>query len=341
MATTPKTVNVHYRRAKLEGAQGTYPTLQAALETVLGGPLGKDARQRIFVVADGGQHKGCLNYHEKFSEAFVADLMHLDGRDVLPTWIEPTAPKPVADVVPKAIPSGEASLGEPAYILVRDNHVAAIERMAFRNPTIERYINALLKAGGQLPDGAYWSLVPKVSIESTNGLTGSIQKLVITPKAALQGESPEPAPKGSKPRKTTSRMRDMFAQGNRVLDMIKAAGGDEAEIEKLREGLSGDLALRARLEISVQKLRQKTKAEVEPDAVHKALAEVAAHGEVKLLSSDGKSDGKLVQLVHPVEVVETGGMIDWQAAAFALTSALSAWAAKKSIDLTRQWEAAE
>lgn len=341
MAAAKKTVNVHYRRAKLEGVSGQQPTLQDALQAVLGQTLGSDARSRIFPIADGTQHKGCLNYSEKFQDAFIADLMHLDGRDTLPTWISPTSPVPVAKVVAKALGEGESSLGEPAYLLVRGNHVAAIERLGFRNPGIERYLNSLLKAGGLLPDGAQWSLVPKIEVEGTSGLTGSIKKLIIAPKAAAQGQRPEASSAEAKPKTVSRRMRDMFAQGQRVFDMLKAAGADDAEIESLRANLSSDLALRAKLEISVQRLRQKTEAEVHPDALEKALAEVTTYGDVRMISSDGKSDGKLIQLVHPVEVVENGGLIEWQAAAYALVAALNAWAAKGSIDLTKQWAAAD
>ena len=48
-----------------------------------------------------------------------------------------------------------------------------------------------------------------------------------------------------------------------------------------------------------------------------------------------KVKGKLVQLVHVAEVLETGGLIDWQRISYALASAINAWAAKGSIDLSK------
>lgn len=332
LMATPRLVRIHYRKAKLDGADAGQ-TLQEALKVVMAGSLGQDARQRIFPITDDGNHKGCLNYSDPSGGSSIADIMHLDGRSSLPTWIHPTVPEPVAKVIPKELAAGEASLDEPAYILVKDNHVAAIERLGFRNSSMERYLNSLIKAGGALPSGSQWSLNPKIELESTGGLTGAIKKVIIRPKAAMQGGAASEAPTPTVQGVVNRRMSDIFAQGWRVLDMVRAAGGDEAEIEKLRQNLSSDLALKARLEITVAAVRRKSEAELQAGAIEKAFAEMASDSDIRLVSSDGKTDGKLIQLVHTAEVMETGGLIDWQAATYALISALNAWAAKGSIDL--------
>jgi hypothetical protein len=303
----------------------------------MAGSLGADASKRIFPIADGG-HNGCLNFSETSHGSFVADVMHLDGRDVLPTWLHPKSPQPVADVIPKELAEGEASLGEPAYILVRGNHVAVIERMGFRNGNMQRYINALLKEAGELDPGTEWSLDQRIELEGGGALSGSVRKLTFRPHAALVGAIQEPggalaADGQPKERRVTRRMSDLIAHGQRVLDMVRAAGADEAKLESLRNNMSNDLTLQARLEIFVSSVHRKTEAEVSADLIQKAFAELTSEGDVSLVTSDGRTDGKLVQLSHTAEVQETGGLIDWQRATYALIAALNAWAAKGSIDL--------
>lgn len=97
--------------------------------------------------------------------------------------------------------------------------------------------------------------------------------------------------------------------------------------------MSSDLILKAKLELTVQSLKMKSKAEIDSDTVHQALAELAVDGSVNIVDENGNNDGKLVQLVHQAEVLETGGLIDWERASQALVSAMSAWAAKGAIEL--------
>lgn len=336
MASIPKTVRIHYRRASLEGGGVPTMTLQERLQRTMAGPVGKDARKRVFPMTEDKQHRACLHYHEVGSMAFLSDVMHLDGRSALPTWVEPDTPQPLATIVPRELDTNEASLGEPLYLLVKGNHVAAIERLGFRNVSLQRYLNALLKSAGELEDGAEWRLVPKIEITGGEHLSGAVKRIVFRPNAALVGEGPSEVPqaKGSKPRAVSRRLGELVAQGRRVIDMAVAAGADEAKLENLRAQMSNDLSLRARLEISVTSVKQRTKAEISPDAVQQAFAELASQGDVVITSEDGKTNGKLIQLVHTTEVLETGGMIDWQHATQALVSALTAWAAKGSIDLS-------
>ncbi|QLQ12850.1 MAG: hypothetical protein HZY74_05470 [Brevundimonas sp.] len=244
------------------------------------GPVGKDARKRVFPITDDNQHRACLHYHEIGSMAFLSDVMHLDGRSALPTWVEPDTPQPLATIVPRELDANEASLGEPLYLLVKGNHVAAIERMGFRNVSLQRYLNALLKSAGELEDGAEWRLVPKIEITGGEHLSGPVKKIVFKPNAALVGGGPSQTPQAQagKPRTVSRRLGELVAQGRRVIDMAVAAGADEAKLENLRAQMSNDLALRARLEISVASVRQKTKAEVSPDAVQQAFAELASRG---------------------------------------------------------------
>jgi hypothetical protein len=327
---------VHYRLAKLEGTPSQNFTMQERLTRLMNSPLGADARERLIPVADDEQHQGCLNYSKHESAAFFADIMHLDGRRTLPRWIHPTEPKPVAEVVPRDIADGEASLGEPLYILVAGNHVAAIERMGFRTTNLTRYLNGLLAKGGEMEGGTSWRLVPKVEITGDAFKRSGVKKVIVKPHAAIGGDAASEAPVDpdrKKARRAASALEDLMVYGQRVFDMLVAAGADETKLEKLKDSMSADLVLKAKLELSVASIRRKTTAEISPDDIQLALAELAEQGSVTIISSDGKSDGKLVQLVHTAEVLEVGGLLDWKRATQALSSAMSAWAAKGAIEL--------
>jgi len=121
----------------------------------------------------------------------IASMEHdwLQGRDMLtarsslPIWIHPTEPKPVAEVVPRDVAKGEASLGEPVYLMVIGNHVAAIERLGFRTTNLATYINGLLAKAGELEDGGYWKLVPKTEIQGAVAKGGAVRKVIVKPYA--------------------------------------------------------------------------------------------------------------------------------------------------------------
>jgi hypothetical protein len=330
-------IRVHYRKAILAGIDQPEFTLQERLTRLVNGELGKDARERVIVISDDNQHRGCLNFSKVGKDSFLADIMHLDGRSSLPTWIHPTEPKPVAEIVPREVAKGEASLGEPVYLLIVGNHVAAIERLGFRTTNLANYINGLLAKAGELEDKAHWKLVPKVEIQGAVTKGGAVKKIIVRPYAVVAGEGPSQAPAEDRGRRkltrAASRFEGLMVHGYRVIEMLKAAGADEAKLETLREGMSSDLILKAKLELTVQSLKLKSKAEIDSNTVHQALADLAIDGTVNIVDENGNNDGKLVQLVHKAEVMETGGLIDWQRASQALLSAMSTWAAKGAIEL--------
>jgi hypothetical protein len=331
-----KTVRVHYRLAKFIGDPQAV-SLQQSLTNVMNSALGKDSRERILPMADDPQHQGCLNYWKAEKQFFVADIMHLDGRTTLPRWIHPTEPRPFAEVVPRAVAEGEASLGEPVYILVAGNHLAAIERLSFRTMNLTRYVNALLSKAGQLANGHEWRLVPKIDIRGESWHAGGVKKIVFKPLAAVQGDGPSragPEPKRRRGKAAAAAFENLVLHGHRVIEALVSFGADQAKLDQLREAMSTDLILKAKLEISVASVRRKTAAVISSDLVQQALAELAQEGEVIIESDDGRSNGKLVQLVDTREVLETGGLIDWSHATQALSSSMSAWAAKGAIELS-------
>jgi hypothetical protein len=333
MAGRPRTVRVHYRRAKLEGGELTF-TLEQRLRRALAGALGTDAQERVLPISQDAQHKGCLHYSEAGPEALVFDVLHLDGRDSLPTWVKPKAPSPLAEIRVRPLGEEESSIGESAYVLVRGNNLAVIERLGLRTASLQRYLNSLLQKSGELESATEWRLVPKIEIDNPKMLTGGAKRIVVKPRAAVAGENPSGRADADGPSRFVTRQVDeLLTHGARVLELIRAAGADEARIDRLREQMSNDLILRAKLEISVSKRSRKAKAEIDPDLVAQAFGDMTAENDVTIYAADGRTNGKLVQLVETVEVVETGGMIDWKRVNYALAAAMNAWAAKGAIEL--------
>lgn len=330
-------VKVHYRLAVLEGGQPNAPNLQTRLDAMMKSAVGDDTRERILPMADDDQHKGCLNFTRSEQAFFVGDVMHLDGRTSLPTWVHPKEPKPYAEIIPRDLAEGEASLGEPAYLMVVGNHVAVIERMGFRNTNLSHYLNELLQKAGQIDGDSYWKLVPKIEAEGNAWQGGGVKKVVVKPKAAFVGEAPPAGPADDQVRrrakKAAQAFEDLIARGQQVIDALAAFGADETKIETLREAMSQDLIIKAKLELSVAHVRRRSTAEVAPDTIQQALAELAMDGQVVIQSEDGRSNGRLIQLVHNAEVLEKGGLLDWGRTIDALSAALHAWAAKGAIEL--------
>ena len=330
-------VRVHYRLAVLEGGQPDAPNLQQRLDAMMKSAIGDDTRERILPMADDDQHKGCLNFTRSEDAFFVGDVMHLDGRTSLPTWIHPQEPKPYAEIVPRDLAEGEASLGEPAYLMVAGNHVAVIERMGFRNTNLSHYLNELLRKAGQIEGDTFWKLVPKIEAEGNAWQGGGVKKVVVKPHAAFVGEAPPTGPVDDQARKRAGKVarafEDLVARGQQVIDALAAFGADETKLDTLREAMSQDLIIKAKLELSVAHVRRKSTAEVAPDVIQLALAELAQDGQVLITSEDGRSNGRLIQLVHNAEVLEKGGLLDWGRTVDALSAALHAWSAKGAIEL--------
>lgn len=327
-------VKIHYRLAKFISDECVDGNLQNLLTSALKSTLGDDARERILPMSEDDNHQGCLNYSVSDQKMFVADVMHLDGRKTLPRWIHPKKPEPFAQVRPVEIMDGEASLGEPLYILVVGNHVAVIERLGFRSTNLAKYITALLKKSSSIPENSEIKLVPKIEVSGKKWAGGGVKKVVVKPKAGVLGEAPSRVHGEARRASNAARVfEDMVGRGQQVWDALSAFGADEAKLEKLREAMSADLMLKARLELSVAAVRKKSTAEISVDDVQQALADLTNEGEVTIVSQDGKTDGRLTQLVDSADVLEVGGLLDWKHATHALNSAMNSWAAKGVIDL--------
>ncbi|WP_140846614.1 hypothetical protein [Sphingomonas glacialis] len=333
-------VRVRYRLAKFVTA--TDPdlavpdaaTLESMVRGLLAGQLGNDVNERVIPTVEDVRHSICLHFSQLNEGALAFDLLHLDDRKVVPTWKRPTKPVPVSTLGGTAIAKDEVNLNEPAYLMISGNHVAVIERVGLRTPTIENYLNDILsKASTFDKENQYWKLVPIVEAIGVSALKGGVEKIVLKPHAALIGEAISQVSHDHKPRRYTRKIDEFIGYGQRIIDMLEIFGAKEGDIENLRKKMSSDLVLKARVEISVSRAERSSEAKVSADDIQKAFASITDGADINVIDKDGNTNGKITQLYHRVEVAHENGIIDMKHAVNALSAAMAAWAAKGVIEL--------
>lgn len=335
-------VRVRYRLAKLvENDQDQTEctnegTLEGAIRSLLAGELGADVNSRILPTVEDERHSLCLHFSSIQEGSVAFDLLHFDDKKEFKAWKRPARPVPLSTVSGIKVPKNEVSLQEPAYLMVAGNHVAVIERVGLRTPSIQNYLNQILqKAGSHDPNKRHWRLVPKIEAVGVEALKGGVEKIVLKPRAALAGSAVSEATNAPEQGKRRARKIDEFIQhGSRILQMLEVFGAKESDIEKLREQMSRDLVLKARVEISVLKAERSTEAKVSADDIQTAFAHLTETSDIDVHDRDGKTNGKLTQLSHQVEVKHDDGIIDSESAMQALAAGMSSWAAKGAINLS-------
>lgn len=335
-------VRVRYRRAKLVSKvsdQATIcdkGTLEDAIRALLKGKLASDVNSRVLPTIEDERHKLCLHFSSIQTGSVAFDLLHLDDRTEFKTWKVPKTAVPISAVSGTKVPANEVSLQEPAYLMIAGDHVAVIERIGLRTPSIERYLNQILeKSGSSTINESYWKLVPKIESVGVQSLKGGVEKIILKPRAALSGSGHSQVETiASKSRKRARKIDEFIGHGAKILDMLEVFGAKQSDIEKLREQMSSDLVLKARVEISVLKAERATEARVSADDIQTAFAHLTDTSDIEVIDRDGKTNGKLTQLSHQIEVVHDDGIIDPDSAIAALAAAMSSWAAKGAISLT-------
>ena len=335
-------VRIKYRLAKyinradaeklqMDGAD----TLEAKLRSLLAGQLGQDVNSRVVKFAEDERHSLCLHFSQLNEGALAFDLLHLDDRTEVPTWKRPAQPVPVSSLSGTKLAVDEVSLQEPAYLMVSGNHVAMIERVGLRTSTIENYLNDILQKANLLDSNHfYWKLVPRIEAVGIAALRGGVEKIVLKPRAALIGEGVSGiAEAPAKQRRYNRKIDEYIGYGSKILDMLKVFGAHDADLESLRAKMSSDLVLKARVEISVSRAERASEAKVSADDVATAFAHVTETSDIEVIDKDGRTNGKLTQLSHVVEVAHENGIIDISHAVSALGAAINSWVAKSAIEL--------
>jgi hypothetical protein len=333
-------VRVRYRVAKFVQRENpeieavSSLTLEEMIRSLLAGALGKDVNSRVLPTIEDERHSVCLHVSQANEGALAFDLLHLDDRKIVPTWKRPTAPVPVSSLGGTKLGKDEVSLQEPAYLMVSGNHVAVIERVGMRTPTIENYLNDVLeKATAYDKQKSYWKLVPRLQAIGVSALKGGVEKIVLKPHAALVGEAGTALPAKRSDRKYNRKIDEYIGYGQKIFDMLQVFGAHESDIDVLRKKMSSDLVLKARVEISVSKAERASEAKISADDIQTAFAHMTDSADIDVFDKDGKTNGKLTQLSHVVEIAHDNGIIDIAHAVSALAAAMASWAAKGVIEL--------
>jgi hypothetical protein len=326
-------VRVRYRLAKFVDRENPdaaphpeTPSLEAMMRSLLGGALGQDVNSRVLQILEDERHSVCLHFSQLNEGALAFDLLHLDDRKEVPTWKRPKTAIPVSSLGGTKLAADEVNVHEPAYLLVCGNHVALIERMGLRTSTIENYLNDILdKSNAFKKNKNYWKLVPRIEAIGVAALKGGVEKIVLKPRAALAGEGATIVPNvGHKPRRYNRKIDEFVGYGERIFEMLKVFGAHQADIEVLRNKMSSDLVLKARVEISISK---------SADDISIAFAHVTETSDIEVIDKDGSTNGKLTQLSHIVEIAHENGILEIKHAVSALGAAMASWVAKGAIEL--------
>jgi hypothetical protein len=310
-------------------------TLEARLRSLLAGNLGQDVNERVIKFAEDDRHSLCLHFSQLTEGALAFDLLHLDDRTEVPTWKRPANAVPISSLSGTKLAADEVSLQEPAYLMVSGNHLAVIERVGLRTSTIENYVNDILQKAGILDTTKhFWKLVPRIEAVGVASLKGGVEKIILKPRAALVGEgSTSLNLQQAKQRRYSRKIDEFIGYGEKILSMLRVFGAHDADIESLRAKMSSDLVLKARVEISVSRAERASEAKISADDIATAFAHVTETSDIEVIDKDGRTNGKLTQLSHLVEVAHENGIIDIAHAVSALGAALNSWVAKGAIEL--------
>lgn len=335
-------VRVRYRRAKLfEGDEDVSEkspcgSLEDAIRTLLGSQLAGDVNSRVLPTIEDERHHLCLHFSAVHEKSVAFDVLHFDNRKEFKTWQRPASAVPISSISGTKVPKNHVTLQEPAYLMVSGNHVAVIERVGLRTPSIENYLNKILEKSGTIDlKKSFWRLIPKIEAVGIESLKGGVEKIIVKPRAALIGEAVSEI-QNSKPaskRRYARKIDEFIEQGQKILDVLELFGARESDIEKLRDKMSKDLVLKARIEISILKAERATEAKISADDIQQAFAHLTDTSDIDVIDRDGKTNGKLTQLSHSVEVKHDDGIIDPENAISALAAGMSSWAAKGAIAL--------
>lgn len=340
MATSDtRSVRIHYRAAHFYGEDDGLPSpiFEDVIKALLKGPMGDDYEARACRVRDGHADEAMINSSDIDGTGVFLEVYHLDSRRDLTFLKKQGGKAKTASVLSRPVPADENAMGDAAYLLVIGNHVAAIEPFALRPGALTNYFNALFQKDKRLKPTESWKLLPKVQVKDGSwvkerGLTA----LEVRPHARLVGEGPSVTPVvvGKRSPKPTKKAEARVAEGGKLAELLEILGAEEADLDGLREAMSLDLGLEAKIVFQVRRNNRKTEARLDTDDMSQAIASLQEHNDVALVSPDGKQRRGLTTLMEPAEVLETDGQMTLGHISAALTSALMKWSAKGIIDVS-------
>jgi hypothetical protein len=232
------------------------------------------------------------------------------------------------------LPTGHAPINSSAFFLVRENHIAALESSAINSSKLQAISNTLLGFDLSAPKGARWHIGNRARINLDNAPLRNVRKLSAKPKALLGGTKPyEPAPnqeEAVRQRALSQKTQGLLRNGGLVRDALIAFGFDGAALEDLQRGMSEDVAITAKVELSLTHLRSRSVTGVllPTETVNEILANVDRNAmELEVQDVNGKRVGNIAEMSNRCDLTVDQSNPDLRAIDLALAEALNHWQA--------------
>ena len=322
-----KKVTVQYRKlddvASAFGARTLQQAISACLKETRGSALlSDDPNVRQF--GDDAYGTLVLNLYDDEKEYFFGEIVRFEPGADLPLLQIGTGVKAYNLTQAKA-PDGHEPLRGVLYFMAIDNHLVLIE-VDVSSARAERYLSWLLsEASLILKKGSHVILVAELTAASGSGLQLSkVDEVVFRPKPFAPDQLYGMA--GSQIVDTVETATRGVAETN-ALEVLKAAGMDEADIQKFA---AGGTELEVTLQIKFKGQRRKRMLSIED--TNRLLRNIP-DDELTLKGPGGRQkNGKIEKLSYPANIETVGSLLKTSDVARALFEGYKSFVANGYID---------
>jgi hypothetical protein len=283
--------------------------LSACLKTPLSGSvLGDDPVRRQYLDTSYGTL--VLNHYDDHQEYFFAELVRFEPGADLPLLQVGTRGKEYNLTQAKA-PAGHEPLRGVLYFMAIGNNVVLIEADV-SSARAETYLSWLLsEATTTLPKGTHVILLAELTAAGSGMQLTTVEEVVFKPRPLVPQGADDPLTGEIVPAVTTE-MRGV-AETN-TLEVLKAAGMDEADIQKLA---SSDTQIEVVLQIKFKGGRRRRQSLTMEDT--NRLLRNIPDDELTLKGPGGRQkNGKIEKLSYPANVEMLGSLLNSKDVARAL-----------------------
>ncbi|OYU50087.1 MAG: hypothetical protein CFE31_00535 [Rhizobiales bacterium PAR1] len=299
-----KKVTVQYRKLDdIAGSFGTQ-TLQQAISACLKQPhgsgiLGDNPAQRQY--NDNGYGTLVLNYIDDKSEYFFGELVRFEPGADLPLLQLSTGVK-AYNLTQAKPPDGHEPLRGVLYFMAVGNHVVLIEADV-SSSRAERYLSWLLsEATATVPKGTHVILLAELTASGGAMQLSQVEEVVFKPKPFVPEGADQLLPDQHLP--TVETATRGVAETN-ALEVLKAAGMDEADIQKFA---ANDTQIEVTLQIRFKGQRRKRQS-LTIDDTNRLLRNIP-DDELTLKGPGGRQkNGKIEKLAYPANVETLGSLL--------------------------------
>lgn len=317
MPNDRKRVQIQYRRLDDPESYFGNKTLQATIEEALscarnGGPM-RDHADRRAQEEDPAYGTLVLNKIDEATTHFFGELVRFEKGAQL-TMLSMVGDGNIYDLVQADAPDDHEPLKGVVYFMVCKNHVLFIPG-EIASSRLERYLRWLLSvAANVITTSAGVVLAAEIELMEHVAPIPLIERVAYTPPPFRPADFDQSGIElGSTPGKERQEVSTQ-----RTLQVLRAAGTDEADIERL---MSDNTDVEVTLEISFKNGR-KNKA-IDLGTVGRMFRNVEPD-ELTLRGTRGTQiHGNLMKLSYTTDVLTVGSLLDWRDAARNLFQAYS------------------